>query len=139
MNEKQYHSLNKNQVLWNSIELFYCHPCLAFHEICYIEADKKYNTLKTNYQTMEYKIKVQVLKNTSWMKPCYLATFFVLKVSNNHICGLLIERFCFAWLFKERTDILHSWVNEKGKGLCKKWICCSNCILLKLNNVSSCI
>ena len=43
MNEKQYHSLNKNQVLWNSIELFYCHPCLAFHEICYIEADKKYN------------------------------------------------------------------------------------------------
>ena len=73
----------------------------------------KYNTLKINDQTIEYKIIVQALKDTSWMKPCYLATFFCVKVSNNHSCGLLIESLCFTQLFEERTDILYSWVSVK--------------------------
>ena len=38
-------------------------------------------TMKINGQTFEYKIKVQVLKDTSWIKPCYLATFFCPKSS----------------------------------------------------------
>ena len=39
--------------------------------------------------------------------------FFVLKVSNNHSCCLLIEGFCFLSLLKKRSGILYSWVNEK--------------------------
>ena len=54
-------------------------------------------TLKINEQTFEYEIKVQALKDTSWMKPHYLAIdFFVLKVSNSHSCSVLIEGFYFA-------------------------------------------
>ena len=36
-------------------------------------------TLKINGQTLEYEIKVQALKDTSWMKPRYLARFFCVK------------------------------------------------------------
>ena len=39
--------------------------------------------------------------------------FFVLKISNNHNCFLLIEGFCFAQLFEKRSGISNSWVNEK--------------------------
>ena len=35
-------------------------------------------TLKINEQTFEYEIKVEALKDTSWMKSRYLARFFVL-------------------------------------------------------------
>ena len=38
-------------------------------------------TLKINGQTLEYEIKVQALKDTSWMKPRYLARFFCAKSS----------------------------------------------------------
>ena len=36
-------------------------------------------TLKINGQTVKYEIKVQGLKDTSWMKPHYLARFFCVK------------------------------------------------------------
>ena len=69
-------------------------------------------TLNINGQIFEYEITVQALKDTCWMKPRYFAIFFVLKVSNNH-CSLLIEGFCFAWLFEKKSGISYSWVNEK--------------------------
>ena len=96
---------------------------------------EKYNTLKINYQTIKHEIKVQALKDTSWMKPRYLVTFFfVLKVLHNHSYGLLVESFCFAWLSEGLTFHIAGWMK---KGLRRKWICCSNCILLNLNNVCS--
>ena len=49
---------------------------LALHEM--------YNILKINGQAVKCEIKVQALKDTSWMKLRYLATLFKLKVSNNH-------------------------------------------------------
>ena len=33
--------------------------------------------LKINGQTFKYEIDIQALKDTSWMKPCHLARFFL--------------------------------------------------------------
>ena len=47
------------------MELFCGRPCLTSLETCYIDAPWKSITLKINGQTFEYKIKVQLLKDTS--------------------------------------------------------------------------
>ena len=73
---KKQHFLNENRVPRNSIKLFSSHPCLTFHVwhlTGYIGAPWK--ALKLNGQTFDYEIKVQALKDTSWMKPCDLARF----------------------------------------------------------------
>ena len=54
-----------------------------------------------------------MLKDTSWMKPHYLAIFFCAKSIKQPSCGLLIEDFSFGWLMNERSGILYSWMNEK--------------------------
>ena len=38
---------------------------------------EKYLTVKINGQTFEYEINVQALKDTSWIKPRYLARSFL--------------------------------------------------------------
>ena len=92
-------------------------------------------TLKINGQTFKHEIKVWALKDTSWIKPHYLARFvFVLKVSNNHSCYFLIAFVLLNCLKRGMAFHIAGWMKN---GLCRKLICCSNCILLKLNNVCS--
>ena len=91
--------------------------------------------LKINSQTFEYEIKVQVLRKilveldyATWLD------FLVLEVVNNHSCCLIIEGFCFAQLFKKRSGISYSWVNEK-------WIVQKINLLLRLyiTNIEQCL
>ena len=63
MNKKQYQFLNENRVPKNSIELFHS------------RVFEKYNTLEIKGQTIGYKIKVQALKYTTWMKPGKLSSY----------------------------------------------------------------
>ena len=93
-------------------------------------------TLKINDQTFKYRIKVQVLKDTSWMKPPYLARFFLcLKCQATAVVLDLLRDFVLLNYSKRGVAFrIAGWMKN---GLCRKWICCSNPILLKLNTVCS--
>ena len=62
--------------------------------------------IEKNGLTFEYEIKVQVLKDTSWIKPSYLAKFFCPKSSKQPLLFCSIVR-------KEEWHFIYSWVNEK--------------------------
>ena len=96
----------------------------------------KGKTLNINEQTFEYEIKVQALKDTSWMKPRYLARSFCAKSIKQPqlLCSNRGLLFCLTVWKKWVVFRIAAWMKN---GLCRKWICCSNRILVKLNNVCS--
>ena len=104
--QKKHQFLNENRVLTKYIELF---PW----NVIYWRSMESISKLKINGQTFEYEIKVQVLKDTSWIRLRYLARFSCPRSSKQHSCCYMIEGFCFAQLFKKRSGISYSWVNEK--------------------------
>ena len=58
-------------------------------------------TLKINGPTLEYEIKAQALKDTSWMKPRYLARLFGIKTIKPQL------------LFTNRRILFHSIVQKE--------------------------
>ena len=64
---------------------------------------EKHNT-ENKWPNIRVRNKSTNVERSSWMKPPYLASFFVLKVSNNRSFCLLIG-FCFAYLFEKRSVI----------------------------------
>ena len=84
----------------------------------------------------EYEIKVQALKDTSWMKPRYLARFFCANSIKQPQLFWTNRRllFCLTVWKKWVVFRIAGWMKNRW---CRKWICCSNHILLKLNSVCS--
>ena len=66
----------ENWVPRNYIELFYSRPCL-FHEMCYILTLHEKHSTENKWPPIRVSNKKQALKDTSWMKPHYLARFFL--------------------------------------------------------------
>ena len=116
--QKKHQFLNENRVLTKYIELF---PW----NVIYWRSMESISKLKINGQTFEYEIKVQVLKDTSWIRLRYLVRFSCPRSSKQQCCCYIIEGFCFAQLFKKRSGISYSWVNEK-------WIVQKKNLLLQL-------
>ena len=106
--------------------------CKVIHVCC----SMKSITLKINDQTFKYKIKVQALKDTSWTKQQYLTKFFCTKSIKQP--QLFLTNWLLFCLIIWRVIAFHIAGQIKNE-LFRKWICCSNCVLLKLNNVCSCI
>ena len=120
--KKQYQFLNENRVPKNSIKLFYS------------RLFEKYNTLKINWKTIRFKIKVQALKYTSWMKPGKWSSY-----KYQTTADLVYYWKAFVLLHCLRKRVAFRVAGWMKNGLRRKWIYCSNCILLKLNNFCSCI
>ena len=89
-----------------------------------------------NQQKFEYEIKVQALKDTSWIKPRYLARFFCANSIKQPQLFWTNRRllFCLTVWKKWVVFRIAGWMKNRW---CRKWICCSNHILLKLNSVCS--